>query len=108
MRDIFRRAIGVIGWLGKTQHSLLALWAIVGLFGKRQIAQAAQASDEDSFRKEYFFNEDAEWKPLRNLFKQPWLTRVWVVQEVAAAQNVRLVYGNLIISWDALEELTAL
>jgi hypothetical protein len=40
------------------------------------------------------------WEHLLKLLQHPWFERVWVVQEVALAKCVRIVYGDEVIIWD--------
>jgi hypothetical protein len=60
-------------------------------------------STEEIIGQEYLRNKE-DWEALGSLFQQPWFSRVSVVQEVAVASNIRIVYGNIVIPWDVLEE----
>jgi hypothetical protein len=100
MGDIFRRASEVLAWLGKTQHSFRTVIKIAHLVATQD---AYSKSTEELIRQEYFRNKE-DWETLSSLFPQPWFSRVWVIQEVAVPPNVRVVYGNIVIPWDALEE----
>jgi len=44
----------------------------------------------------------SRWEHLLVLLQHPWFARIWVVQEVALAKYVRIVYGDEVISWDRL------
>ncbi len=39
------------------------------------------------------------WRALRRLMCHPWFERIWVVQEVALARNIRILYGSEEIEW---------
>ncbi len=40
------------------------------------------------------------WRALKSLCSRPWFGRVWIIQEVAFALNVRVFCGRHCISWD--------
>ncbi|KAL9597098.1 MAG: hypothetical protein Q9219_005381, partial [cf. Caloplaca sp. 3 TL-2023] len=46
--------------------------------------------------------DDSIWTSAIALFAQPLFRRVWVIQEIVAATNVRIVCGNWIIDWSDL------
>jgi len=46
--------------------------------------------------------DSPSWLALIELFNHPWFSRVWVIQEVAVASKVRLIYGGWVIHWDML------
>jgi hypothetical protein len=98
--DIFCRASGVLVWLGKTQHSFRTLLAIARLIARKD---TSSQSTEEIIRDEYLRNKE-DWEALGSLFRQPWFSRVSAVKEVAVAPNIRIVYGNIVIPWDVLEE----
>jgi Heterokaryon incompatibility protein (HET) len=43
-----------------------------------------------------------KWRAFLSLLCHPWFQRIWVVQEVALAQKVRVIYGREEIDWDFL------
>ncbi|RYP49315.1 hypothetical protein DL768_004940 [Monosporascus sp. mg162] len=45
---------------------------------------------------------DEKWKKFFALFKRPWFSRLWIIQEVAVARNPVVACGSSRISWDAL------
>ena len=46
--------------------------------------------------------DDAIWASVGALFTISWFRRIWVIQEVVAAPNVKLVCGKWIIDWNDL------
>ena len=46
------------------------------------------------------------WQALSHLLKHRWFSRVWVVQEVAVAANVRVVSGHVVLHWNELQEFS--
>jgi hypothetical protein len=53
----------------------------------------AEGSDED------------RWYHLLRLFSRPWFTRLWVVQEIALARRVLVLYEDHSIAWDLLDKV---
>jgi hypothetical protein len=96
MRTIFSRAISVIAWLGDMEHAFVArdflhtLHAKNGIFGQ---------TTEQLFN-EYNHSVDIGWKNLGILFSKSWFTRIWIVQEIALAKNIQLVFGDASIDWE--------
>ncbi|USP82164.1 HET-domain-containing protein [Curvularia clavata] len=45
------------------------------------------------------------WQALSRLLSHPYWHRVWIIQEVAMAKNVHLLYGNRYIAWDHLVKM---
>lgn len=41
-----------------------------------------------------------QWSIIQDFFNQDYWKRVWVIQEVAVARNLNVIYGNSEISWD--------
>jgi hypothetical protein len=42
------------------------------------------------------------WLAFQALVRNPWFTRIWVVQEVALASSIRVFYGRSEFSWELL------
>jgi len=43
------------------------------------------------------------WLAFQELVRNPWFTRIWVIQEVALASSIRVFYGTSQFSWALLE-----
>lgn len=109
MGDIYRKAFIVTVWLGQSPHAMgfvdeltntvnahLALDLLEELrltdwivFGGKLAIYKAFASQRRSQR----------WFALMKLLGNPWFDRIWVVQEVALATSVRVVYGKGEMPW---------
>ena len=49
----------------------------------------------------YTENEDNfNWKAYRFMFKSPWFTRIWILQEIALAKKAEVNYGCFCFTWD--------
>ena len=48
------------------------------------------------------------WRAFQNLVRNRWFDRVWVIQEVALAKSVRILYGKVEIPWQHLIEVMSL
>ena len=46
--------------------------------------------------------DNAIWSHVRAVFALSWFRRVWVIQEIVAANNVKIVCGKWIIDWNDL------
>ena len=49
----------------------------------------------------------SHWQSLNRLLSHPYWHRVWIVQEVAMAKTVHVLYGNKYIAWDHLYRMVA-
>ena len=59
------------------------------------------SADECSTAHSYLaIGDEAHWQSLENLLGHPWFGRVWIIQEIALANQVSLRYGNMDLSWD--------
>jgi hypothetical protein len=84
MGSIFRDAQHVLVWLGEAADDSESCLASIG--------NDLEPSNIDVH----------EAKAINHLFERPWFTRVWVLQEVAVAKDVRVVCGNAVVAWDSL------
>lgn len=93
MREIYEVASRVVIWLGKTSDdSDLAMDLIADIH--RVGPQDYRANLEDA----------KSWKALGMLYRRPWWSRVWVLQETAVGPQDPIVgVGHKSLSWVALE-----
>jgi hypothetical protein len=99
MREVFGRAKRVVGFLGGTSNqSLLAAQALQQIFATRvyQGTQYKHLSRTSMLSK---------WKAMTDLLSTPWFHRIWIIQEVAVAQEMKLIYGDRSVLWDDLIKL---
>jgi hypothetical protein len=47
-----------------------------------------------------------DWAALRNFFNQDYWARVWIIQEVAVAQRVIVLYGGINLPWHDVEQFS--
>ncbi|KAG4430058.1 hypothetical protein IFR05_014462 [Cadophora sp. M221] len=98
MRTIFSQAVGVLAWLGDMDGGIIAssfirtLSAKVGVFG-----YTAQ-----DLLLEFRESNDVGWTYLGVLLSKPWFTRSWMLQEIALAKHVQLVFGGISLDWKHL------
>jgi hypothetical protein len=98
MRNIYANAGKVLVWLGEpTEESSTAIHLLEDLSGL--------------FKDQNIFNPDAEsisadadlWRPVTNLFRRPFWSRGWIIQEIALARQVIFFCGRRSISWLMLD-----
>ncbi|KAH8698045.1 hypothetical protein GQ44DRAFT_733432 [Phaeosphaeriaceae sp. PMI808] len=46
--------------------------------------------------------DDPIWGSVKALFGLPWFGRVWIIQEIVAAPNVKIVCGKWVVDWNDL------
>jgi Heterokaryon incompatibility protein (HET) len=100
MKEIYSRASRVVVWLGPLKESkdaYLAVELLVTLDGIRSLFTLS-----DDLYRNLIIKGNPGWYPMVRLFKHPWFSRVWVVQEVAVARTVHVMYGNTCFEWDFL------
>jgi hypothetical protein len=110
MGDVFRKADGVIVWLGKeddfTKDALKTM---------RTIAATSEV-DWPSVSYTSFYDDDSthhaqrpnlsyhNWLGFMVLINRPWFKRAWVVQEIALAKKAVIVCGKQVFPWDILSK----
>lgn len=105
MSTIYSRARRVIVWLGNSEsgYTILAM-----NFIRRAVEEEFDNPRSDSpFRLDLAPNivldrYESNLPILNELFRNPWFSRAWPVQEVAFAQECKIVFGKHSISADQL------
>ena len=97
MREIYTCAIRVIVCLGENGYARKAAWLLLELYNVSPMLSA-----EETMQKCLQWGADSSWLALDDLLKHPWFKRIWVVQEVAVAREVYLIYGHGMLSWDVV------
>lgn len=101
MNDIFSRASRVVAWLGSPDEvpnaSLAGSMASQLIFLKHGPHYASE-----DFVRRFVLREDPAWSALCELFSHRWFNRVWVIQEIAAAKILHVMYGGVCINWTGL------
>ena len=89
MGDIYRGAQTVFVWLG--------------LEAETQLKEQRVRNFLRHLLKEFRFRDlDSVDTQLMELARAPYWTRVWIVQELALARKVRIIYGSRYISWETI------
>lgn len=107
MHQIYKRARTVWAWLGlATDQSqmtkVLSLLPLMVEYNKiiRRMGEAEQLDLPVELCK-----QDPEvWTALLHLFRNPWLERVWVAQEVALAKDIVFLCGDIKVDFTVLRD----
>jgi len=111
MAEIYRRATSVLIWLGlqrsRSEDAFRMLSILARLWISREVKNWLEgeirplswvkgSQDEASV----LVPEDKSlWDTMYELMDRPYFRRTWIVQEVAVAENPRVLCGSLEISW---------
>jgi hypothetical protein len=107
MRQIYSRAKRVIAFIG--EPCSLSSWSLytpssVAYVVKNQFSDVAPLNQDqpvDAWR--------ANGSKILNMFfNEPYWTRVWVIQEIAVAASITMLYGDIEIPWSDLAGLLKL
>lgn len=114
MRDIFQRSKRTIAWLGDpSSTSDVAIDYCNRMLSDEVLSHPALETlvEENALRQVYGSRRknrgvteatSAEAVALARLMKRPWFTRIWIVQEVGASDEVVVVCGTKQINFDLL------
>ncbi|KAH6671061.1 heterokaryon incompatibility protein-domain-containing protein [Halenospora varia] len=114
MGDIYHEAFEVIIWLGAAESGsahamdfvLQAQARNLGLGDRSWAVDVGSTScvGSPSSSCQSFDLSAAPVKALRVLFRKPYWSRVWIVQEIMLARHLLLKYGDRIIKWEDLQD----
>jgi hypothetical protein len=101
-KDIFLHAFRVILWLGPQDQVEDAHLA------RRFLCQLAYSivkydTDRGKFLDDLRDRKDPGLPAAIKLFSHPWFSRTWVLQEMAVAKNLAVVYGTICLDWPLVE-----
>ncbi|KAI4916550.1 hypothetical protein J4E85_010206 [Alternaria conjuncta] len=110
MGDVFKRADGVVVWLGKedqytldavtTMQKIAAIpekhWPLVPYTSFYNPEESQLVSSTGLT----FYN----WLGFIVLINRPWFKRAWVVQEIALGKSALVVCGNKVFPWEILSK----
>ncbi|KAF2033216.1 hypothetical protein EK21DRAFT_109349 [Setomelanomma holmii] len=107
MGDVFRKAEGVIVWLGKedgyTEDALKTMRTISATSEKHwslvPYTSFYEAEAQHIHRPDLSFHN---WLGFMAFINRPWFKRAWVVQEIALAKSAVVVCGKHVFPWDML------
>ncbi|KAG4424247.1 hypothetical protein IFR04_002651 [Cadophora malorum] len=100
MRTIFSEAAGVLAWLGDVENALIARIFISSLNSKSELLGMTTLDRLLDYRARH----DFAWRFMGPVFSQPWFTRSWMLQEIALAKRVDLVFGGVSLDWEVFAE----
>ncbi|KAK3996171.1 heterokaryon incompatibility protein-domain-containing protein [Cladorrhinum sp. PSN332] len=94
MQRIYSQASSVIVWLGNVTPS--------AAMTVRDLIMPFNCLSQTNEQQKILPYPEAALVGLRGLFRQPWWKRIWIIQEVVAAREIVVFYGNEIIPWSFL------
>ena len=114
MRQIYHSASAVIVWLGEQKEADRNLIQLVSNLHENlttaTTGQDPKSIDTIALRNAGQIPDPAseDWTRLGNLYREPYFSRKWVIQEVASARRIAILKGPLVIPADAVWELPTL
>lgn len=115
MDQIYKAADTTVIWLGREDHHtktavqfILKLYPILDKLQHTKIPTYQAMSLEGYMARGLPYIAQHEWDALASIYLRQWFQRVWVIQEVALAQNVVCFCGPHQIPWHFLRVTTVL
>ena len=121
MRSIYQQAKEVLVWLGPEDEDgggeevfdfLNRLWDECSNTNAAGLIKSSAFEIFSSLRQfelQTFPPKDSPfWYLLHCFYRQPWFTRVWIIQEVAVSASALIMYGKEEISWQKLGSASAI
>ena len=108
MHHIYFRAETVVVWLGKRyagyETSIPDLRGLVerckSSIGQPKVESSAASPRSDAFAAQQS-NEDAQQRKLaEELYNDGYWNRLWIIQEIERARNIKVCLGNSAVEWD--------
>ena len=100
MRTIFSEAVGVLAWLGDVENAMIAQIFLSSLSSKSNLFGMTTLDRLLDYRTRH----DFAWRYMGVVFRQPWFTRSWMLQEIALAKRVDLVFGGVSLDWEVFAQ----
>jgi hypothetical protein len=108
MAEIYSKAYRVLVWLGEESADSPLAMDVAERIWKFVIYESLTEDPFDTEAQQPPEVDESEWAALENLFaKRAWWRRLWVVQEIALARQVRLICGSRTLDWSFIEALRA-
>ncbi|KUJ24428.1 HET-domain-containing protein [Mollisia scopiformis] len=104
MREIYQHARNVIMWLGATHDAHLAIFLLNKVYNDKCLGMSKETM-HDNYGE---VRHTRPWLALGKLFRNPYFDRVWVIQEVASASSIIVLYDGKFISWTMLLQMMKL
>jgi hypothetical protein len=97
MEHIYKEAVRVTAFLGESAHAHL----VQALFAELHFKMEGLEFSAELLKAQYLReSKRPQWNALAEFFSNPWFRRVWIIQEVAFAQELHLFYGNVCMDWE--------
>lgn len=109
MRDVFASATKVLAWLQYLPEYAGVLDFVAAVSGVMfDLEEQKQPLNLQTLDAHPVTRDMASWDRLANLLRNPWFTRIWVIQEVVIPKNVELKCGPDAMPWTILADLLML
>jgi hypothetical protein len=101
MEVIYAHATNTVIWLGEDEDSnpSLAFETLETVFARLQGTEA-QVTPADFLRLDFPPARDRSWWAVRQLFRRPWFTRLWTIQEAFLSKELFVKCGDDVACWD--------
>lgn len=101
MDQIYTKATNTVIWLGDDdgEDPLLAFETMQTVYGRLQMSDVV-ITPADFARLEFPPVEDPAWQAIRRIFKRPWFTRLWTIQEAILSRELFVKCGEAVACWD--------
>ncbi|KAE9365154.1 HET-domain-containing protein [Stipitochalara longipes BDJ] len=108
MKEIYKKAIHVVIWLGKETAEDADAFTLLSrfdhLFKEKGLIDVGNV-ENFLYGLELPAEESQEWTALVKLFQRPWFQRIWVLQEAVMAREMTVVCGSHLVRWDLIYRL---
>lgn len=107
MGDIYRAAKAVIVWLGeggqKETQCAVELLRCISATPTEKLNGLKQIQIHDPCISEVLGEcggSTEHWRSLKQMFSRAWFSRIWIIQEIAFAENIEVLYGSHSLLWE--------
>jgi hypothetical protein len=94
MLSIYRGAIGVLAWLGPSDESSVAAMSKMNQFVEFYLHSGKSLTESAEEFVQKLENSHQCVAEIQTLMQRPWFRRVWIVQEIGAAQKLIFLCGQ--------------
>ena len=108
MGDIYRSAKSVIVWLGacaaKESQYAIELLQRISTTSTEKLNTLKQLQIHNPLVSKVLGKpgaSNAHWLALKQMFSRAWFTRIWIIQEIAFAEKIEVLYGSHTLSWES-------
>jgi hypothetical protein len=103
MGAIYQAASKVIVWLGPEHNTTSAVYSLMHalMSVSSEVRSKLYPQNIQDGHKDPLLNA-GNWKALASFFQRTWFERAWIIQEVVVADDVIVLCGDHILSWQQL------